>query len=64
MRRVNSIDFGITAAIVMLVIWAVATVAFEAPGWLHILLTVGVFLLIHRIVVRGTPDPVEKSPRK
>ena len=57
-------DFGITAAILMLVIWAVATVAFEAPGWLHILLTVGVFLLIHRIVVRGTPDPVEKSLRK
>ena len=57
-------DLGITAAIVMLVIWAVATVAFEAPGWLHILLTVGVFLLIHRIVVRGTPDPIEKTSRK
>ena len=57
-------DLGITAAILMLVIWAVATVAFEAPGWLHILLTVGVFLLIHRIVVRGTPDPVEKPPPK
>ena len=57
-------DLGITAAIVMLVIWAVATVAFEAPGWLHILLTVGVFLLIHRIVVRGTPAPIDKSPRK
>ena len=57
-------DLGITAAILMLVIWAVATVAFEAPGWLHILLTVGVFLLIHRIVVRGTPHPGEKSPPK
>ena len=57
-------DLGITAAILMLVIWAVATVAFEAPGWLHILLTVGVFLLIHRIVVRGTPDPVEKPSPK
>jgi len=57
-------DLGIVAAVLMLVIWAVGTVAFEAPGWLHILLTVGVFLLIHRIVVRATPDPVEKSPRK
>jgi len=57
-------DLGIVAAVLMLIIWAVGTVAFEAPGWLHILLTVGVFLLIHRIVVRGTPDPVEKSPRK
>jgi hypothetical protein len=48
----------------MLIVWAVGTVAFEAPGWIHILLTIGVFLLIHRIVVRGTPAPVEKSPRK
>ena len=57
-------DLGIVAAVLMLIIWAVGTVAFEAPGWLHILLTVGVFLLIHRIVIRGTPDPIEKSPRK
>ncbi len=57
-------DLGIAAAIAMLVVWAIGTVAFEAPGWLHILLTVGVFLLIHRIVVRGTPNPADKSPRK
>jgi hypothetical protein len=57
-------DLGIAAAIAMLLIWVVGTVAFEAPGWLHILLSVGVFLLIYRIVVRGTPNPGEKSPRK
>ena len=57
-------DLGIAAAIAMLIVWAVGTVAFEAPGWIHILLSVGVFLLIHRIVVRGTPDPVDKPPRK
>ena len=57
-------DLGIAAAIAMLIVWAIGTVAFEAPGWIHILLSVGVFLLIHRIVVRGTPDPVDKSPRK
>jgi uncharacterized membrane protein len=50
-------DLGIIAAIVMLVVWAVGTFAFEAPGWLHFLLTVGVFLLIQRIVVRATPRP-------
>jgi len=50
-------DLGIAIAIAMLLVWAIGTVAFEAPGWLHILLTVGVFLLIHRIVARGTPDP-------
>lgn len=57
-------DLGITAAIAMLAIWAIGTVAFEAPGWLHILLTAGVFLLIHRIVVRRTTDPVDRPPRK
>ncbi len=57
-------DLGIIAAILMLVFWAVGTVAFEAPGWLHILLTAGVFLLIHRIVVRGTPNPADRAPRK
>ena len=47
-------DLGIIAAVVMLVAWAVGTFAFEAPGWIHMLLTAGVFLLIQRIVVRGT----------
>jgi hypothetical protein len=57
-------DLGIATAIAMLIIWAIGTVAFEAPGWLHILLSLGIFLLIHRIVVRGTPNPVDKTPRK
>ncbi len=57
-------DLGMITAVVMLVLWAVGTVAFEAPGWLHILLTVGVFLLIRAIVVRGTTPAAEKSPRK
>ena len=48
-------DVGILAAIVMLVVWAIGTFVYEAPGWIHLLLTVGVFLLIYRIVVRGTP---------
>jgi hypothetical protein len=50
-------DVGIIAAIAMLLVWGIGTVAFDAPGWLHILLMGGLFLLIHRIVVRGTPDP-------
>jgi hypothetical protein len=49
-------DGGILAAIALLVIWAVATFGYEAPGWIHLLLTAGVFLLIWRIVVRGTPN--------
>jgi len=47
-------DIGIIAAIVMLAIWAFVTFTTTAPGWIHILLTMGMFLLIYRIVVRGT----------
>jgi len=47
-------DLGIIAAIAMLVVWAFITFTTSAPGWIHILLTMGVSLLIYRIVVRGT----------
>jgi hypothetical protein len=47
-------DLGIVAAIIMLVVWAFVTFTTTAPGWIHLLLTMGVFLLIYRIVVRGT----------
>ena len=48
-------DLGILAGIAILVVWAIATFMFEAPGWVHLLLSAGVFLIIYRIVVRGTP---------
>ncbi|MDQ6737564.1 MAG: hypothetical protein M3Z30_07675 [Gemmatimonadota bacterium] len=48
-------DIGIIAALLMLVVWAVWTFMLNAPGWAHILLIVGMFLLYYRIVVRGTP---------
>ena len=48
-------DIGILTGVGMLVVWAIATFAFEAPGWLHLLLTVGMILSIYRIVVRVTP---------
>jgi hypothetical protein len=47
-------DLGIIAAVAMLVVWGVVTFTTSAPGWIHILLTMGVSLLIYRIVVRGT----------
>ena len=47
-------DLGIIAAILMLAIWAFVTFTTTAPGWIHILLTLGMVLLIYRIVVRGT----------
>lgn len=52
-------DIGIIAAIAMLVVWAAATLLFTAPGWVHLLLTVGVFLLVWRIVALGE----RRSPR-
>lgn len=54
-------DLGILGALLILVGWAVATLAFGAPGWSNALLTAGVFLLIWRIVARGTP-PLPPNP--
>lgn len=57
-------DLGVIAAVAMLVIWIVGTfVIGDAPGWLHGLLTAGVFLLIWRIVVLGTPAPGDAGAR-
>jgi uncharacterized membrane protein len=47
-------DVGVITAVAMLLIWAVAALAYDGPGWVHILLTAGVTLLIYRVVVRGT----------
>ncbi|MFI5227603.1 MAG: hypothetical protein ACHQWU_00955 [Gemmatimonadales bacterium] len=53
-------DFGLLAGLVLLVIWAVGVFGFDGPGWLNLFLTVGVFLVLLRIVVRGDrrrPEP-------
>jgi uncharacterized membrane protein len=51
-------DIGLVAAVFMLIVWAIGTFAYNAPGWIHVLLTVGMFLLIWRIAAvtagRGT----------
>ena len=56
-------DLGLIVGALMLVVWAVGTFFFEAPGWLHLLLTFGVFIIIWRIVVRGTPEADRTEPR-
>lgn len=48
-------DPFIALSIVMLAVWAVGT-WFDGPGWVHLLLTAGVFLLVWRIVTRGSKD--------
>jgi membrane protein implicated in regulation of membrane protease activity len=55
-------DVWMIAAIAMLVVWAVGTFAFAGPGWIHLLLTVGLSVLIWRLVTRRVPD--ERSPRE
>jgi uncharacterized membrane protein len=49
-------DLALIAGIAMLVVWAIVALGFSGPGWIHLLLTVGVTLVIYRIVVRGTEE--------
>ena len=49
-------DRYIAAGLLMLLVWAGVTFTSEAPGWIHLLLTAGLFVLIWRIVVRGSPS--------
>jgi hypothetical protein len=45
------VDPILIVAVVILAVWGVGT-WFDAPGWIHLLLTTGVFLLVWRIVTR------------
>jgi hypothetical protein len=56
-------DLPLIAGIVMLVAWAAITVTTEAPGYVHLLLTAGVFIIIWRIVARGTPAGPDQRGR-
>lgn len=42
-------------SIALLGIWVVVALVLEGPGWIHGLLTLGVFLMIYRIVAQGAP---------
>ncbi|HEV8497247.1 MAG TPA: hypothetical protein VGQ56_10315 [Gemmatimonadaceae bacterium] len=55
-------DLGIVAGIALIIIWAIGALMFNGPGWVHLLLTVGVFVVIWRIVVRG--DRRHPAPTK
>jgi hypothetical protein len=57
-------DLAILGGITMLVVWAIGTFAFDAPGWINALLTFGVALIIWRVVARATPrPPAPPAPR-
>jgi len=51
-------------AIAMLVFWAVMVFAFSGPGWVHLFLSVGLFILIWRIVAGGTWDAWQRYVAK
>lgn len=54
-------DLYTIAAVVMLLVWAGVTFTVGAPGWMNLLLTAGMFVLIWRMVVRRTPSgPTDK----
>ena len=50
-------DVGVITAVAMLLVWAVAALGFDGPGWVNGLLTAGMTLLIYRVVKRGTEVP-------
>ena len=58
-------NLGIVGAVVLLLIWAIAALVMQGPGWVHLLLTVGVSLLIYSIVVRSSArDRNASNPNK
>ncbi len=46
-------DMLTIAGVTMLVLWAAGAFAFEAPGFIHLFLTLGVFFIILGAVKRG-----------
>ena len=47
-------DLRMLGAFALLLIWAIAALVVQGPGWVHLLLTLGVSLLIYSVVVRGS----------
>ena len=45
------------AAVALTIVWGIAVVRFDAPGWIHLLLSAGVALWVYGIV---RPKPAEK----
>jgi hypothetical protein len=55
-NRGKLMDLPIVGAVLMLAAWVGLVLFTDAAGWVHLLLTGGMFLLIWRIVVKGTPS--------
>jgi hypothetical protein len=57
-------DLGIIIAFIVLIVWAIGALVMQGPGWIHLLLTVGVSLLIFRIVVSTSRDTSKRPPSR
>jgi uncharacterized membrane protein YqjE len=58
------LDLGFIVGLIMLVIWAVFVfVLNNAPGFVHLLLTLGLFIVIWRIVARVKLPSSTKRPQ-
>lgn len=55
-------DLGLIVGVALIIIWAVGALVLDGPGWLHLLLSVGVFVIIWRIVVRGDRRHPNQKP--
>ena len=56
-------DVALIAGIVMLVLWAAGTFFLEAPGWINLLLSLGVFVVIWRIVARDASKTNQRGSK-
>ena len=56
-------DLGIIVGLIMLVVWAVFVfIVNNAPGFVHLLLTLGLFIVIWRIVAKvKLPSSTKRS---
>ena len=47
-------DLRMLGALALLLAWAIGALVLEGPGWIHLLLTIGVSLLVYSVVARGS----------
>ena len=57
-------DVSLIAGIVMLVLWAAGTFFLDAPGWINLFLSVGVFVVIWRIVMHRRQETGDRRQGK
>ena len=54
-------DVGLIAGVVMLALWAAGTFFLDAPGWINLLLSVGMFVIIWRIAARNVSKTSQRG---